>query len=434
MGIKSLCLLFVIVIVSTLPIFPETGTVKAEFQEIAKTPISIDKDDWPWWRGPNRNGIAPEGQKPPVQWDKSKNILWASPIPGRGHGSPTIVGNRIFLVTADYETETQSVLCFNRISGKRLWKTDVHEGGFTTGGHDKNNLGASTVASDGRQIYVNFLNDGAVYTTALSHDGDQLWQTRISDFVIHQGFGSSPAIQGSLVFVSADNKGGGAIAALERSSGKIVWKNERPKLANYTSPIILNAAGRDQLILSGCDLVSSFDPLSGKKLWEIEGSTTEVVTSAVTDGKLVFVSGGYPKRHVAAVRADGSGEIVWEKNTGVYVPSMIVHENHLFLVTDNGIAQCWKPETGEEVWRGRLRGTFSSSPVLAGGMIYVTNEEGRTYVFEATTKEFKLLAENQLGDNVMATPTICNSRIYMRVAEQKDGNRLEILYCIADGS
>jgi outer membrane protein assembly factor BamB len=417
-----------------LPIFPETGSGKPAFQEIAKAPITVDKSDWPWWRGPNRDGKAPAGQKPPISWSESENILWSAPLPGRGHGSPVVVGNRIFLVTADYETETQSVLCFNRISGKRLWKTDVHEGGFTRGGHDKNNLGASTVASDGRQIYVNFLNDEAVYTTALSHDGDQLWQTKISDFVIHQGFGSSPAIHGSLVFVSADNKGGGAIAALERSSGKVVWRHERPKLPNYTSPIILNTAGLDQLILSGCDLISSFDPPSGEKLWEINGSTTEVVTSAVTDGKLVFVSGGYPKRHVAAARADGSGEIIWEKNTGVYVPSMLVHENHLFLVTDNGIAQCWKPDTGEEVWRGRLRGTFSSSPVLAGGMIYVTNEEGRTFVFEANTREFKLLAENQLGDNVMATPTICNSRIYMRVAEQEQGRRMERLYCISEGS
>ena len=267
----------------------------------------------------------------------------------------------------------------------------------------------------------------------MSLDGKQLWQTKISDFVLHQGFGSSPALYESLVIASADNKGGGALVALDRSNGKIVWKQERPKLANYTSPIILEAAGREQLILTGTNLVSSFDPLSGKKLWEIEGSTTEVVTSVVTDGQLIFASGGYPKRHVAAVRADGSGKIAWEKNISVYVPSMLFHAGHLFLVTDNGIARCWKPQTGEEVWKGRLGGTFSASPVLAGEHIFATNEEGQTFVFRANPKEFELVAENKLGDNVMATPTISNSRIYMRVAQDRDDQRTEVLYCIADG-
>ena len=308
----------------------------------------------------------------------------------------------------------------------------MHRGGFPKGGHRKSNLGAASVASDGRSVYINFLNGDAVYTTALSLDGKQLWQTKISDFVLHQGFGSSPAIYGSLVIASADNKGGGALVALDRSSGKIVWKQERPKLANYTSPIILEADGREQLVLTGCNLVSSFDPLSGKKLWEIEGSTTEVVTSVVSDGQLVFISGGYPRRHASAVRADGSGEIVWDKNISVYVPSMLVHEGHIFLVTDNGIARCWKAKTGEEVWRGRLSGTFSASPILVGEYIFATNEDGRTFIFRADTEKFELIAENQLGDIVLATPTITNSRIYMRVGEDRDGRPSDVLYCIAD--
>lgn len=394
--------------------------------------ITFAEDDWPWWRGPGRDGIAAEGQRPPLQWSESENILWSSPAPGRGHGSPTIVGDRIFLATAEYDREVQSVLCYDRHTGERIWKADVHRGGFPNGGHGKSNLGSASVASDGSRVFINFLNGGAVYTTALTTEGKQIWQTKVSDFVLHQGFGSSPAIYRSLVIASADNKGGGALVALDRSSGKLVWKQERPKLANYTSPIILQASGREQLLLTGCNLVSSFDPLKGTKLWEIEGSTTEVVTSAVTDGELVFVSGGYPRRHVSAVRADGSGEIVWDKNISVYVPSMLVKDGHIFLVTDNGIARCWKSQTGEELWRGRLGGTFSASPVLVGEYIYATNEEGRTFVFRADPSEFELVAESQLGDNVMATPTICGSRIYMRVAKQREGKREEILYCIAD--
>src|SRR6185436_10796163 len=135
-----------------------------------------------------------------------------------------------------------------------------------------------------------------------------LWQTKITNYVLHQGFGSSPAVYESLVIVSADNKGTGVIAGLDRATGAIVWKQERPQLPNYTSPIILNVAGREQLLLTGCDLVSSFDPMTGTKLWEIPGATTECVTSTVTDGPLIFTSGGYPKNHLSAVKADGSGQ------------------------------------------------------------------------------------------------------------------------------
>ena len=393
---------------------------------------TFNDNDWPWWRGPNRNGVAVSGQQPPLEWSESENVLWKSPVPGRGHGSPTVVGDQVFLATANYEERVQSVLCFDRRSGKKLWSAEIHRGGFPEGGHRKSNLGSSTAASDGRKVFINFLNGGAVYTTALNLDGKRLWQKKISDFSLHQGFGSSPALFGSLVIVSADNKGGGALVALDRQSGDVVWKQDRPRKANYTSPIILRSAGREQLLLTGCDLVSSFEPLSGRRLWEVEGSTTECVTSVVTDGELVFTSGGYPKQHVSAVRADGSGEIVWEKNIRVYVPSMLVHEGHIFLVTDSGIARCWKSSTGEEIWRGRLGGTFSASPVMVGEHIFATNEDGMTFIFRANPEVFELVAQNKLGDHVIATPVFCGSRIYMRVAEEAGGQRQEFLYCIGD--
>jgi outer membrane protein assembly factor BamB len=279
-------------------------------------------------------------------------------------------------------------------------------------------------------VFINFVNAGAVYTTALDLHGKQLWQTKISDYVTHQGFGSSPALYKSLVIASADNKGGGAVAGLQRATGKVVWKQSRPKTPNYSSPIILNVAGRDQLLMTGCNLVAGFSPLTGKQLWQIDGATTECVTSTVTDGKHIYTSGGYPKNHVAAVLADGSGKVVWENKTRVYVPSMLVHEGFLYAVTDAGVAVCWKSDTGKEQWKGRLGGTFSGSPVLAGGHLFVTNETGRTYVFKANPKAFQLVAENELGDEVYSTPTICGSRVYMRVAVRKDGQREERVYCL----
>lgn len=395
--------------------------------------IEFSSTDWPWWRGPQRNGIAAADQKPPLKWSEAESVLWQTPIPGRGHSSPTVVGDQVFLATAEHDREVQSVLCFHRQTGEKLWQTDIHKGSFEPvlkKGNTKSSLASSTVACDGQRLFINFLHDGAVYTTALSRDGKQLWQTKITDYVLHQGFGSSPAIYQSLVIVSADNKGTGIIAALDRATGSFVWKQERPKFPNYTSPIILSVAGREQLFFTGCDLVTSFDPLTGKKLWEIEGSTTECVTSTVTDGQLIFTSGGYPKNHLSAVRADGSGKIAWENGSRVYVPSMLVRDGYLYSVLDAGVAMCWKCDSGKEVWKGRLGGTFSASPVLVGEHLFATNEAGQTFIFKATPEAFDLIAENSIGGEVFATPTICGSRIYFRVANQVDGQRQEKLMCL----
>lgn len=399
-------------------------------QESNADRITVAATDWPWWRGPTRNGIAAAGEKPPMKWSDSENVLWKTPVPGRGHGSPTVVGDQVFLATAETEGEAQSVLCFDRRTGKQLWKTVVHRGGFEKKGNAKASLASSTVACDGERLFINFLNAGAVYTTALSRDGKQLWQTKISDYIIHQGYGSSPTVYRSLVIVTADNKGGGAIAALERTTGKVVWRHDRPKTPNYASPILLHAAGRDQIVQTGCDLVTGFDPLSGKKLWEIPGSTTECVTSTVTDGSRIITSGGYPKNHVAAVEADGSGKIAWENGSRVYVPSMVIRDGYLYGVQDAGIAVCWKSDTGKEVWKGRLNGTFSASPILVGEHFFATNESGKTFIFKASPEEFELVGQNQLGDEMFATPAFCGNRIYLRVAHRGQEGRQEMLYCL----
>lgn len=395
-------------------------------------PVTFADTDWPWWRGPSRNGIAAANQKPPTKWSESENVLWKSPVPGRGHGSPTVVGEQVVLATADHEREVQLVLCYHRGTGRLLWQTEVHRGGFDKMGNRKASLASSTVACDGRRLFINFLHDGAVHTSALSRDGKILWQTKITDHIVHQGYGSSPAVYKSLVIVSADNKGGGAVAGLNRASGAVVWKRLRPKTPNYASPIVLRVAGRDQLLLTGCDLVTSLAPLTGEQLWEIKGATTECVTSTVTDGRHIFTSGGYPKNHLAAVRADGSGEIDWEKKTRVYVPSLLVRDGHLYGVLDSGIATCWKCDSGEEVWKGRLGGTFSASPVLVGDLLYATNEAGQTFIFKATPEAFTLVAENRLGDEVLATPAICGGRIYQRAATMEKGQRREYLYCLGE--
>jgi outer membrane protein assembly factor BamB len=391
--------------------------------------ITFGADDWPWWRGPNRNGVADPKQTPPMKWSETENVVWKAPVPGRGHGSPTVVGDKIFLATADHLQETQSMLCYHRQTGKLLWQTDIHKGTLQKA-NDKSSLASSTAACDGQRVFITFLHNKAIYATALSLDGKQLWQTKVTDYILHQGFASSPTVYKSLVIIGADNKGKGVIAALDRKSGAIVWTQERPKLPNYASPIIYHIAGKDQLFFTGCKLVTSLDPMTGKKNWEINGSTEETVTSTVTDGERIIISGGYPKQHVSAIHADGSGKIAWELKTQIYVPSMLFHQGYLYAMSDGGIPICWKFDTGKEMWKGRAGGSFSASPVLVGDHIFATNESGRTFIYKASPDAFDLLAENQLGTNALATPTYCGSRIYMRVAFGGKGQRQEMLYCL----
>ncbi len=386
-------------------------------------------DDWPAWRGPHRDGIAAPGQNPPLRWSDTENVVWKTSIPGRGHSSPTVVGRRIYLATADAEKQTQSVLCFDRESGKPIWETVVHRDQLDKGGHRNTSQASSTVAFDGDRLIINFLNNKAIHTTALDLAGKILWQQTVGDFVTHQGFASSPVVHQSVVLVSADHKGGGCIAGLDRSTGKVLWKHSRPKIANYTSPSVVQASGRTQMVVAGCNLLSSFDPLSGKKLWELEGSTEECVVTAVTDGERVFASGGYPKNHTMAVLADGSGKVVWQNTARVYVPSMIQEKGFLYAVMDAGMAVCWKADTGEERWKERLGGEFFSSPVRVGDRMYATSLAGITSVFEARPDRFQLLAQNQLGDEAFASPAVCGSRIYLRTAKNGD-QRQEFLYCI----
>lgn len=402
--------------------------------EPSKAGLTASNQDWPWWRGPERNGVAASGQNPPLKWSDTENVVWKAAIPGRGHSSPIVYGDRIFLLTADQEHSSQLALCYRRSTGELLWQKEVHHGEFNPTGvkpdNKKSTYANSTVACDGERIYANFMHDSAIYTTALDLNGQMMWQKRITDYVLHQGFAASPTVYKNLVIVSADNKGKGAIVALERTTGDLVWKIDRPKLPNYTSPIILTVAGREQLFFFGCKLVTSLDPLTGKTNWEIEGSTEECVTSTVTDGNLIFTSGGYPKNHLAAVHADGSGKIAWENNSRVYVPSMQQKDGYLYAILDAGVAMCWKCSTGEEIWKERIGGTFSSSLVLVDDNLFATDEAGKTTIFKASPAGFTVVAENQLGEEAFATPTIVGGRIYMRVASTVDGNRQEMLYCL----
>jgi hypothetical protein len=286
------------------------------------------------------------------------------------------------------------------------------------------------VVCDGTQLYVSFPNNNKIHTTALGMEGKVLWQRAVTDYVIHQGFGTSPTVYRDVVVAKADSKEiGGAVVGLNKKSGQIIWKINRPKYPNYTTPVMVTAHGKLQMVFAGAELITSIDPLTGKKHWEFPGSTQECVATAVTDGKRIFVSGGWPKNHIAAIEADGSGKITWQNSARVYVPSMLMKDGHLYAAMDAGFAACWDSATGRELWKERLGGAFFASPVLVGERIYATNLAGKTFVYSTNPKEFKLLATNQLGSEVYASPIVSGNRLYLRVAF-KGAKRQEYLYCI----
>lgn len=395
------------------------------------SPVKTSESDWPAWRGPKGNGLA-TGKEIPVKWDDTTNVAWRSAIPGRGHSSPIVVGSVVYLATAIEEKQLQEVIAFDRTTGKQLWETVVHEGGFPSPSesHEKSTHANPTLASDGRLLFAPFLNSSRIFVTALDTAGKKVWQQDLGPFSCKFGYAPSPVIYKSFVIIAADNQGGGFIAALHRDTGKVIWRKQRPAIATYSTPLLASIDGRDQLIISGCHQLVSYDPANGKEHWSCKATVEATCGTMVTDGFHVFASGGFPERETVCVKGNGSGETVWSNKTKVYEPSMIVVGEHLFAVTDDGIAWCWAAKTGKVLWNKRLGGSFSASPVFCNGMIYVPNLSGDTYVFEAKGDAYHEVARNHLGDDSYSSIAVSGSDLFMRVGVGEGAERKEQLVCL----
>ena len=389
-------------------------------------PAEPGEDDWPWWRGPTLDGVASPSQTPPIKWSEKENVIWKADVPGRGHGSPCIWGERIFLASADEEAEIQSLLCYDRNSGRKLWQVEIHRGGFMHR-HGKNSHASATPACDGQLVFIAFMVKDAIWLTAVDFEGEIAWQTESGTFTSKHGYGASPLLYKSLVIVVGDNGRTGFLAAVHRQTGKVAWRIRRENRASFASPIVAHVAGRDQLLITGPNRVTSYDPNSGKRIWYCDGPTTVAAATIVADDELVFATAGYPRKVFMAIRADGSGDVtdthvVWKNKKGAaYAPSPLLSDGLLYVLNDGGRLTCVEADSGEIIYKEQLDGGFSSSPVLVGQEIYAVNEDGVTYVFQAGRK-FKLLATNDLADGGFATPAICAGRIYLRT--------LHHLYCI----
>ena len=392
------------------------------------------ENDWPWWRGPSFNGVAAADQNVPLEWSESNNVAWKVKVPGRGHASPTVVGDRIYLATADEGGQIQGVICLSRKDGSQIWITPLSRGGFPKT-HPKNTHATPTVACDGERLYVTFHHHAKLTFHCLDLEGKELWTKDLGRYnpkKYEYGYAPSPLIYEELVILAADVETGGFLIAFDRESGTNAWKQDRPRSYSFSSPVVANVAGRDQLLISGCEAVASYDPKTGEPLWVTPGTTHATCGTMVWDGDLVFASGGYPKAETICVKADGSREVMWRNNQKCYEQSMLAVDGYVYAVTDQGVAYCWRAGDGEEIWKRRLQGPVSSSPILVGDVIYSTNEAGMTYVFKANAQRYEPLAQNKLGNEGFATMSVCGSQIFIRTATGNGGGRQEWLYCIEE--
>lgn len=389
--------------------------------------------DWPWWRGPTFNGVAEAQQQPPLHWSATENVQWKAEIPGRGHSTPIVVGKRVFLQTADEMLESQLVICYDRPTGQRLWQEELNRGNLPEKINPRNTHATSTIASDGRRLYVLFSHDAAIQATALDLEGSLLWTTTVAPFLEDQfpnGYAASPVLYGNSVIVAVDCEAGGKLVALERTTGEPIWETPRVGKTNYASPVVGHVAGRDQLLISGLDMIASYDPRNGKPFWDAPAISMQTSGTPVWEGDLVFAAGGFPDGSTAGVHADGSNTIAWKNTHRIHEQSLLVYQGHVYAVNDRGIAICWEARTGREVWRERLKPPFSASPTRVRDMIYLSNELGTTWIFRATPRGYEELAVNQLGTSVFASPTICGGEVFLRVTDELDETGRQTLYCL----
>lgn len=385
-------------------------------------------ENWPAWRGPRGDGTSLE-KDVPVNWSATENIVWKVPIPGKGHASPIVWGDRIFVVTAIEELNQRVLLCLDRANGKTLWQRVVLDAPLEKL-HTLNSRASSTPATDGEKVYVSFLDRDKMFVAAYDFDGNELWSVRPGVFSSRHGYCSSPVLWKDKVLVNGDHDGPAYLAALDRDTGETIWKTPRPnKTRSYCPPIVRRIEGRNQMILSGSLCVASYDPDTGEQHWIIDGPTEQYVASLVYNGDLLFMTCGFPDRFVQAIRPNGSGNVTkthvaWQREKDcAYVPSPISIGPYFLGVSDTGAATCYEATSGEILWRERLGPHFSASLVTANGLAYFLSDKGVMTIVKPGPK-FEVITRNDIGEQMRASPAISDGQIFLRGVNN--------LYCIGN--
>ena len=389
--------------------------------------------NWPNWRGPDFNGVVREGKGFPTKWSSTENVLWKIVLPGKGASTPIVWEDRIIVTCAI--DKSNGVLCLDR-NGKQLWHKTI--GTEKPGKHGKATGCNPSAVTDGKLLYVSFLDHGKMFISAYDFAGEEVWKVWPGVFSSVHGYCSSPIIFEDKLIINGDHDGDAYLVAIKKSNGDTVWKTPREnRTRSYCTPIVREIDGRTQMVLSGNKCVASYDPHDGSRHWIIDGPTEQFVASVVYSHDLLFVTGGFPEHHVLTIKPNGAGNvtsshIAW-RHTGKlasYVPSPIAVGDYFLIVSDDGLATCLDARTGKVQWQNKLSRHSSASLVAAGGLVYFLDDFGVTQVVKPGP-EFEAVAVNNLFDQAQgegdkdlcsASPAISQGQIFIRSDK--------FLYCI----
>jgi outer membrane protein assembly factor BamB len=410
-------------------------------------------DNWPQWRGPDGLGVSPSSGYP-EEWSPTQNIAWKTPVEGRGHSSPVVWDDRVYLTTSveggpapeghkaidhlGYDMKwgylhpdsmgadrlyTLKVLAFDARTGKKLWERTAYDGVMYDNRHRKNTYASSTVATDGKLVYAFFESAGLYCYDA---DGTLVWKKSFGGIGKGgMGPGTSPILHNDLVIVQCDQEmgDGSFIAALDRRTGKDVWRVTRTTRRSWATPIIVRTPQRLEMITSGAEAVMAYDPDTGRELWRADGVRSHPIPSPVAGHGLVFMTAGSQAKVALAIKTGGDGNltagsaVAWRYNKGTaYVPSPILHGPYLYLMTDKGLLTCLEPATGAVRYEGGrppVPATFTASLVAYGDRLLMTSEDGDTFVVRAGPTH-EIIRTNSVGEPVYASPALANATIFIR--------------------
>ena len=387
--------------------------------------------DWPRWRGPGGRAVA-EGDRLPLRWSTSTNVVWSVAVPGEGTSSPIVSGDRVYVTSAEEEGTTRLVHSVAAADGSLLWTgridDEAPELASSVTGH-----AAPTPASDGKRVVAFFGNAGVVCFDA---NGAFLWRRRFGEFDSELGIASSPILDGGRVILVCDHDGDrfssfdSFITALDATSGETIWRTDRPDLyRSWSTPILVPVGDDRELVVCAQDEVRGYDPERGVLLWRIDRLTGWVTPSPVfADGRVVVTSG--KEGPVLAARPGGRGDVtashvLWKREReGAYVTSPVVYDGRVWVIRQTGVVSCYRLADGERIYRDRLDGKFTASPIAGAGHVYFVAESGTTCVVRAADS-FEVVARNELGEYSVASPAAADGRLFLRTERR--------LYSIGQG-
>lgn len=375
-----------------------------------------EANDWRQFRGNLCDGIASDA-KLPQEWDAEKNIAWKTPLEGRGLSGPIVVNNRVYLTSSEgFSQNRLNVLCFNIDTGAEIWKRSFQATGRTVC-HQKMCVATPTPCSDGERIFAFYSSNDVA---CLDLDGNLLWYRGLTfDYPNASnslGMSSSPVVVGKAAIFQVESDADSFAFGLDVETGETLWKVDRPRKANWTSPILYPAsssqAPKFALLQSSAGL-DAVVPATGKTVWSYaDGAST--IPSSVVSGETIYI----PSNGLTAItphESSSSPELVWQvENMEPGTPSPIVTEGKVFTINRSGVLACGDIEKGKRIWQLRLKGRFSSSPIVASGLIYAFNEEGTGFVVDPSGKKGKIVSRNDLGETILCTPAVSDNALFVR--------------------